>query len=218
MKSNENLQKDVQSAIRWEPLLSETEIGVIAKDGVITLTGVVDSYAKKMEVENAAKNVSGVKAVAETIEVRYNSPFKKNDTEIAHEILNAWKWTWEVPNDQIKVQVEDGWVTLEGEVEWNYQKQAARKAVENLTGVKGVSNNIAIGSRSKDLIEKKAVEHALARSWFINAQDVHVNVVGNKVKLTGSVHSLYQKEEAARLAWNAPGVFAVDNELAVEHN
>jgi len=215
MKTNEALQMDVQNAIKWEPLLNAAEIGVTAKDGVITLTGVVDSYTKKTEAENAAKNVIGVKAIAEEIEVNYGSLFKKNDTEIATEVLNAWQWKWEVPNDKIKVKVQSGWVTLEGEVEWNYQKEAAKNAVANLTGVKGVSNHITIISGSKDAIEKSAVESALARSWSINDHDVKVNVAGNKVKLTGIVHSLYQKEEAGRLAWNAPGVRAVDNELAV---
>ena len=217
MKNNEQLQKDVQDAIKWEPLLNAAEIGVTVKDGVVTLTGVVDSYSKKIEAENAAKNVTGVKAIAETIEVNYGSSFKKNDTEIANEILNAWKWNWEVPNDKIKVKVEGGWVTLNGELTWNYQKDAAKKAVENLSGVKGVSNEITIKSESKDAIEQSAVECAIERSWSIDDEDIKVNVAGNMVKLTGSVHSLYQKEEAERLAWNAPGVWSVENELAVDY-
>jgi len=218
MKSNENLQKDVLNAIKWEPLLNAAEIGVTAKDGVVTLSGVVDSYAKKVEAENAAKNVDGVKAVAETITVNYGNSFSKNDTEIANEVLNAWKWNWEVPNDKIKVKVESGWVTLEGELNWNYQKDAARKAVQNLTGVKGVSNNIVIKSDSKDAIERSDVEDALERSWTIDDKHIKVGVTGNNVRLTGSVHSLYQKDEAGRLAWNAPGVWSVDNELDVIYN
>ncbi len=218
MKSNENLQKDVMNAIKWEPLLNAAEIGVTAKDGVVTLSGVVDSYAKKVEAEHAAKNVDGVKAVAETITVNYGSSFSKNDTEIANEVLNAWKWNWEVPNDKIKVKVESGWVTLEGELNWNYQKEAARKAVQNLTGVKGVSNNIVIKSESKDAIERSDVEDALERSWSIDDKHITVGVKGNNVKLTGSVYSLYQKDEASRLAWNAPGVWSVDNELEVIYN
>lgn len=215
MKSNEELQKDVQNAIKWEPLLNAAEIGVIAKDGVITLTGVVDSYSKKTEAENAAKSVTGVKAVAKNIEVNYGSSFKKNDTEIANEVLNAWKWNWEVPADKIKVKVESGWVTLEGELEWNYQREAAKKAVAHLTGVKGVSNNINIKSESNDTVEQSAVECALERSWSIDDEDVDVNVKGNRVTLTGTVSSLYEKDEAGRLAWNAPGVYSVDNELLV---
>jgi osmotically-inducible protein OsmY len=214
-KSNEDLQKDVQNAIKWEPLLNAAEIGVTAKDGVITLSGSVDSYTKKTEVENATKNVTGVKAIAGAIEVIFGSSFKKNDTEVANEIMNAWKWNWEIPNEDLKVRVENGWVTLDGEVEWNYQKEAAKKAVENLTGVKGVSNDITVKSETTEAIEKSAVESALSRSWAINSHDVKVDVIGNRVKLTGTVHSLYQKDEAARLAWNAPGVWSVDNELAV---
>lgn len=122
-------------------------------DGIVILSGVVDNYAKKTQAENAAKNVSGVKAVAETIEVNFGSSFVKNDTEIATEVINAWRWNWEIPEANIKVKVEGGWVTLDGEVEWNYQKEAAKKAVINLTGVNGVSNNISIKSESHDAIE-----------------------------------------------------------------
>ncbi|MEO8086535.1 MAG: BON domain-containing protein [Bacteroidota bacterium] len=217
-KSNEDLQKDVLNAIKWEPLLNAAEIGVTAKDGVITLTGVVDSYSKKVEAENAAKNVIGVKAVAEEIEVNYGGSFKKNDTEIASEVMNSWKWNWNVPNDKIKVKVESGWVTLEGELQWNYQKDAAKKAVENLTGVKGVSNNITLKSETKDAIEKSDVEAALARNWSLGNIDINVEVSGNRATLTGAVNSIYQKEEAGRLAFNAPGVWSVDNELVVEHD
>jgi osmotically-inducible protein OsmY len=216
MKTNEELQKDVQNAIKWEPLLHAAEIGVTAKDGVITLTGVVDSYSKKTEAENAAKNVIGVKAVAEEIEVNYGGSFKKTDTEIANEVLNAWKWNWEVPADKIKVKVEGGFVTMEGEVEWNYQKEAAKKAVANLTGVKWITNHITIKSESKDAVEQSAVECALERSSSVDDREVDVNVTGNRVKLTGTVHSIYERDEAGRLAWNAPGVYAVENDLLVD--
>jgi osmotically-inducible protein OsmY len=216
MKTNENLQTDVQNAIKWEPLLNAAEIGVTAKDGVVTLTGVVDSYAKKLEAEHAAKNVVGVRAVAEEIEVSYGSSFRKNDTEIASEILNAWKWNWEIPSDRISVKVENGRVTLDGVLEWNYQKEAAKRAVDNLIGVRGVTNRIKIKSETNDAVEKVAIEHSLARSWSIDTENVFVNVAGNHVKLTGVVGSLFQKDEASRLAWNAPGVSSVDNELIVD--
>lgn len=216
MKNNEELQRDVQAAIQWEPLLNAAEIGVTVKDGVVTLTGTVDSYAKKVEAENAAKNVNGVRAVAESIQVNYGNDFKTSDTEIATAILNAWKWNWEVPDKKIKVRVENGWVTLEGELHWNYQKSEAKKSIERISGVKGVSNSIVIKSESKDTIEKKAVELALGRSWSIDTNNIMVEVENNNVKLTGSVFSLYQKEEAGRLAWNAPGVWSVSNELLVD--
>jgi osmotically-inducible protein OsmY len=219
MKTNEELQKNVQDAIKWEPLLSAAEIGVTVDNGVVTLTGTVDIYSKKTEAEDAAKNVAGVKAVVEKIEVKYSSTWaKKDDNEIATEILHALKWNWRVPTDKVKVQVEKGWVTLGGELEWNYQREAAKDAVRNLLGVTGVSNNITILPEAQDLIEKKNVESALRRNWWsVNDSDITVKVLGNKVTLTGTVKSWYQKSEAARIAWNAPGIRTVDNELAVEY-
>ena len=218
MKSNAELQKDVQDAIKWEPLLNAAEIGVTIKDGVVTLTGSVDSYSNKTEAEDAAKNVAGVKAVVEKIEVKYSSTWaKKDDNEIAVEIVNALKWNWRIPNDKVKVRVENGWVTLEGELQWNYQKEAARDAVRDLLGVTGVSNNITIKSESRDLVETRAIESALRRSWAVGGEDIVVRELDHKVTLTGTVKSWYQKDEAARIAWNAPGVWTVDNELVIEY-
>lgn len=215
MKSNSELQKDVQSAIKWEPAMHAAEIGVTAKDGVVTLSGTVDSYSKKINAENAAKKVQGVKAVAEDITINYGHSFSKNDTEVAKEILDVWKFDWEIPADKLQIKVEDGWVTVEGEVAWKYQETAAINAMKNLVGVTGVSNFIKVKSISKDVAEKEAVEFALKRDWSINSKDVKVEVNENNVKLTGLVHSLYQKDEAERLAWNAPGVQFVENNLAV---
>lgn len=218
MKSNEELQKDVQKAISWEPLLSAAEIGVTAKDGVVTLTGTVDTYAKKIEAETAAKNVAGVTALAEEIKIKFESYGKKDDGDIAKEVVNAYKWNWEVPSDKVKVKVEAGWVTLEGELEWNYQKEAAKKAINSLDGVMGVTNNITIKSETKDAVEKRDIENALERNWSIDEHDIKVKVAGNKVTLNGRVDSFYQKDEAERIAWNAPGVWSVDNELVIEYN
>ena len=163
----------------------------------------------------AAKDVVGVKAVAEDIEINYGASHKQNDTDIATSVMSAWKYNWNVPEDRIKVKVEDGWVKLEGEVPWKYQADAAKNSINNIDGVRGVSNLIKVKSESKDVLEKKDVENALKRNWSINSKDVKVEVNHNRVKLTGLVHSLYQKEEAGRLAWNAPGVWSVENELAV---
>jgi osmotically-inducible protein OsmY len=219
MKNNADLQKDVQDAIKWEPLLNAAEIGVSVKDGVVTLTGTVDNYSKKTEAENAAKSVIGVKAVVEKIEVKFNTDWaKKDDNEIATEILNAWKWNWRIPNNKVKVKVENGWVTLEGELEWNSQKDAAKDSIKNLMGVIGVSNNITIRSETHDEIEKKSIENALKRNWSINDKDITVKVSAHKVTLTGAVSSWYQKDEAGRIAWNAPGVWFIDNELEIEYN
>ncbi len=218
MKTNETLQKEVQDAIKWEPSLHAAEIGVIVKDGIVTLTGTVDSFTKKVEAETAAKNVAGVKAVAENIKIHFESSFAKNDTEIANEIVSAWRWNWNVPDNKLKVKVENGWITLEGNVEWNYEKEAARKSVEKLNGVVGVSNNIILKSTYKDAVEETSITRAFGRSWSLNDNDVKVHVNHNNVKLTGTVSSLYQKDEAARLAWNTPGVWSVENELHVTNN
>jgi osmotically-inducible protein OsmY len=218
MKTNEELQKDVQNAIKWEPLLHAAEIGVTVKDGVVTLTGVVDGYFKKKEAENAAKNVSGVKAVVEEIEIKYSNTFTKTDNDIAHEVLKALKDNWSVSEDNVKIKVEDGWVTLEGELTWNFQKQDAKTAISFLPGVKGVTNEIKIKSDIKDAIEKKDVEKALARSWSLNAKDIEVTVNGTNVKLTGFVDSVYQKDQAEKIVWKTPGIWSIDNDLVVEYD
>jgi osmotically-inducible protein OsmY len=215
MKKNEDLQRDVQEAIKWEPLLHAAEIGVIAQDGIVTLTGVVDSFAKKTEAEHAAKTVKGVKAIVEKIEVDYGNLGKKKDVELAQEVIESFKWDWAIPSDKIKVTVEKGWVTLEGEVNWNYQREAAKKALNGVSGAKGVTNSIQIKAERQDAVEKKAIENALARNSVLDAHLIKVKVAGNHVTLNGEVHSLYQKEEAGRIAWNAPGVWVLDNELVI---
>ena len=168
MKSNEDLQSDVQDAIKWQPLLKAAEIGVTAKNGVITLSGSVNSFTKKLEAENAAKSVVGVKAIIEDIDVKFPNSMVKNDEEIANEVLSALKWNWSVPNENVQVKVEDGWITLEGNVEWNYQREAAKNCVANLIGVKGVSNNIKVKSTTTDQVEQTAIENALSRSWLVD--------------------------------------------------
>lgn len=218
MKNNETLQKDVQEAIKWEPLLNAAEIGVTAKGGVITLTGVVDSYAKKLEAEDAAKSVAGVIAVVEKIEVKFGSSWEKGDDEIVTEVLRALKGSWKVPHELVKVKVENGWITLNGELSWNFQKDAAKNSVNHLLGVKGVTNNITLKSSTHNEIEKRDIEFALGRNWAINDQDIQVIVSGHKVILKGTVSSFYEKDEAERIAFNAPGVWAVDNDLVIEYD
>jgi osmotically-inducible protein OsmY len=218
MKTNEQLQKDVQDAIKWQPLLKAAEVGVTAKDGVVSLTGIVSSFTKKLEAEKAAKGVLGVKAVVEDIHVKFANDINKTDFDLANEVLSGMKWNWSIPNDKIQVKVEDGWVTLDGAVEWNYQRDAAKNSAADLIGVKGVINNIKVNSLSADLVEQEAIEKALSRSWMIDDHNIQVKVKGNKVVLRGAVESLFEKDEAARLAWNAPGVNEVDNELAVVYD
>ena len=218
MKNNAALQKDVQDAIKWEPLLNAAEIGVTVKDGVVTLTGTVDSFTKKMEAEDAAKKVAGVKAVVIKIAIKLAHWGKTTDAEIAAEVLRVLKWNWKVPNNKVKVKVEDGLITLEGDLHWNYQREAAKTAIQNLMGVTGVTNNIKIQSESDDAVEKMSIESALRRNWSVNDDDIHVEVSGTTVTLTGTVKSWYQRDEAEKIAWNALGVWSVDNELIVEYD
>ena len=214
MKTNSELQKDVQDEINWAPMVELSDIGVTAKDGIITLTGVVNSYSKKMAAENAAKRVVGVKGVAEEIEIKFGTAGKKSDADIAHSALNAIKWDTNVSEDGIRINVENGYVKLEGEVDWNYQKVQVENDVKHLIGVRGVSNNITL-KKTADKLEKMAVENALDRNAYLNDEDIRVSVEDHKVTLIGCVGSWYDKDEAARVAWSAPGVWSVDNELVV---
>ena len=219
MKNNSELQKDIQESIKWIPLLKNTEIGVSVNNGIVTLTGTVDSYSQKVEAENATKYVAGVKAVVEKIVIKFKTGTAvKDDNELAREIINVYRWNRLVPRDKIRVKVENGWITLEGEVQWNYQREAARDTLINILDVVGVSNNITLKPQIQDNIEKHDIENALQRNWTINNKDIAVKVNGNTIKLTGTVNSWFQRDEAARIAWNAPGVFFVDNELKVNYD
>jgi len=216
MRSDQDLQKDVQDAINWEPLLNIAQVGVTVIDAIVTLTGTVNSYFKKMKAEEAAANVTGIRAVLEKIEVRFDNDDNKTDGEIAMEVLHALKANWQVPYHKIKVKVEDGWVTLEGDVEWKYQADAVKKSVLNLDGVKVVTNHIVVQPETVDELVKGAIERALARNWSMDDQDITVDVLANNVTLYGTVNSYYQKNEAERIAWNAPGVWTVKNELVID--
>lgn len=218
MITDKILQSAVQDAIAWEPLLHAAEIGVTAKDGVVSLTGEVNSYAKKIEAENAAKKVVGVKAVVEKIEVKYAHSWTKSSTQVADEVVAALKSNMSIPKDRITVKVEDGWVTLEGHLPWNYQREAAKIAIHHLPGVRGVTNDIKLKPDTHEEIEKNAVEHAIARTWLLDSNDIEVTVSGSSVTLTGVIHSLYQKDEAARVVWKTPGITQVKNELVVDYN
>ncbi len=215
MKTNSDLQEKVLNALHWEPLLNKAEIGVIANDGIVTLTGFVDSYAKKLKAEATVKNIKGVKAVVEKVEVRFGVDGEATDSEIAREVINAFKWNWEIPNDVIKVKVENNWVTLEGELQWNYQRETAQKLVDNLLGVRGVNNKLTIRTELHDKIEKDLIVEAIERDWSINDDEISVTVLDKKVILTGLVHSIYQKHQVEKIVWSTPGVWFVENNLEV---
>ncbi len=215
MKANSDLQEKVLKALHWEPTLDTSQIGVMVDNGIVLLTGFVDSYAKKLKVEATVKNVKGVKAVVEKVEVRFGIEDEISDSEIAREVVNALKWNWEIPNDVIKVKVENNWVTLEGQLQWNYQRETAQKLVDNLVGVRGVNNKLTIKTELHDKIEKDLILAAIARDWSINDDEIDVTVLDKNVTLTGLVHSLYQKHQAEKIVWSTPGVWYVDNNLEV---
>ncbi|AUC75402.1 BON domain-containing protein [Olleya sp. Bg11-27] len=217
MRTDLSIKVDILDELEWQPSIDETQIGVVVKDGIVTLTGTVDSYVKKREAEKAAKSVVGVKAVAEEIEVQYGETSHKSDTEIATAAVNALKWNISVPSNKIEVKVEDGWVYLSGDVMWDFEKNAAKKAVENLQSVKYVVNNIALKNtvRAEDIKDK--IKKAFERSADIDAKDITVKAEGHNIKLTGKVHTLKEKDDARRTAFYAPGVWSVENELEVEY-
>jgi osmotically-inducible protein OsmY len=212
MKTNAELQLDVQNAIKWEPLLHAAEIGVTAKDGVVSLTGEVDSYIKKMEAENATKRVIGVKALIEQIEVKIPRKLVKTDSEVANRALKALKRIRSLPKNKVTVKVENGNVTLSGELPWNHISVDAKNALRHLSGINSVTNDIKIVSESHNAIEEKDVKNALKRS-FIYDSDINVKVSGTAVILFGTAISWHQKEEAERIAWKTPGIWHVNNEL-----
>jgi len=216
MKTDAELQSDVERAIQWEPQLHLAKIAVTVDGGVVSLAGYVDSYAKKLEAENAAKRVHGVRALVENIEVQFPSNWAKTDAEIANEVLDVLRAAWLVPIDKIGIKIENGWVTLDGDLQWNYQREAARNAVNYLIGIKGVTNNIKVKSDTSNVIEKKDIEDALKRS-AIDDSNLLVMVSGSIVTLSGKVNSWYQKEEAERIAWNTPGIWEVNNELSIDY-
>lgn len=215
MKTDVEIKNDVLDELAWQPNINETEIGVAVEKGVVSLSGTVDSYTKKMAAEKAAKSVKGVKAVAEDIEVIYGAEYKKSDKEIAQAVVNALKWNISVPDDGIQVKVEDGWVYLSGEVRWAYQKNAAKMAVQDLLGVKYVANSIALKQVIKPFEIKEKIKKSFERLADVDAKNVSIDVEGHTVKLRGKVHSLAEKDEARKRAYYAPGVYKVENELEV---
>lgn len=216
MKTDSQIQKDVMDELKWQPFLNSSEIGVAVKGGIVTLSGNVDTYSKKLAAEKAAKKVIGVKAIAEDIQIGVSPVYRKTDTEIAAAVYNALKWHSAVQEDHIKIKVEDGIVTLEGEVEWRYQRDNARFAIQNLSGVRSVINLIIVKPKISPFELEQKISAAFLRSATIDSSKVNVSVSGSEVTLTGKVRSVAESEDAENAAWAAPGVYSVKNRLSVE--
>jgi osmotically-inducible protein OsmY len=217
MKNDVDLQRDVFDELKWEPAVHSTDIGVIVKDGVVTLEGVVDSYPEKWAAERAAKRVSGVKALALELEVKLPGFGRQTDADIAEAAENALKWDVLVPQDRIKVTVEKGFLTLEGQVDWEFQSSAAKRAVQYLTGVNGVANAITVKPNVAPIDVKAKIEAALKRNAILDAQQIKVQADGGKVTLRGNVRSWAERDEAEAAAWAAPGVNEVTDFIAVTY-
>ena len=215
VRTDVDIQQDVLAELKWEAQLQPNEIGVSVKDGVVTLTGYVDSYLKKWAAEDAAHRVRGVTAVANDIEVRLPSTSERTDTDIAAAAVRALEWDAFLDVDKLEVTVSKGWVTLKGTVEWQYQKEDAERAVRRLTGVKGVTNAITVKPKLSAHELKEKIEDALVRNAQVDAEHIRVETQGSKVILKGTVRSWAEREAAARAAWSAPGVSWVDNQIIV---
>jgi osmotically-inducible protein OsmY len=216
MKTDSQIQTDVMQELKWDPSVTHEHIGVAVSDGIATLSGTVPTYIEKSAAEKAAQRVSGVKAVVEKIEVKLPGSFKRGDQEIAKAIVNHFIWNVQVPDDLVKPSVEDGWVDLSGEVEWDYQRSAAEKCARGLTGVIGVTNKITIKAKKvQPEVVKEKIETALKRKAEREARRISVAVNGGKVILSGNVSSFSEMRDARGAAWSAPGVTSVENNLHV---
>ncbi len=215
MSKDIEVRNAVLAELAWEPRLDAAHVGVTANAGIVALTGHVETFAQKVAATEAAWRVRGVNAVAEEIEVRLPFAMKRGDEEIAAAAVDRLAWDVSFPKDSIKVEIEKGWITLTGEVIWNYQKVAAEENVRFLLGVVGVSNHIAIKPRVDTTNVGDDIMHALHRSWFFDPRTVFVTADRGAIKLTGTVKSWHDRQVAAATAWAAPGATAVVNEIRV---
>lgn len=215
MKTDSQLQSDVIAELKWQPSVHASQIGVAVKDGVVTLSGEVSSYVEKIDAERAAQRVTGVKALAVGMEVKLSAFGKRDDADIARSADNVLEWMTSASDSAIKVMVEKGWVTLSGDVDWQYQKLAAAQSIRHLMGVTGVSNQISIKPKISLSMVKSEIEAALARRAKADAAKISVEVQGNSVTLTGAVNSWSERDSATSSAWGTPGVHNVIDKMTL---
>jgi osmotically-inducible protein OsmY len=215
MRLDSDIKRDVEDELRWDPDIDATDIGVTVRNGVVTLTGFVRSYAQKTQAEVDAKRVAGVSAVANDIEVRLPAIDARPDPEIARDAVSALKSELPYSSEKIKVVVKNGWITLEGAVEWNYARERAQSAVKRVRGVMGVTNSIVLKPTVAPHEIRRKIEDALRRSAELDASRITVEANGGEVILRGTVKSWAERQEAERAAWAAPGVTRVDNRVTV---
>jgi osmotically-inducible protein OsmY len=215
MRTDADIERDVKDELQWDPDLDATDIAVSVKKGVVTLSGFVRSYTDKYEAEAAAKRVAGVLGVANDIEVRMPSVDERPDPEIARDVVSAIKSQLPISSEHIRVVVKNGWVTLEGKAEWQYQRSTAESAVRRIKGVKGVTNLIQLKPRTEPEDIKRKIQEAFKRNAELDANRIQVETHGGEVVLKGTVRSWIEREEAERVAWSAPGVTRVEDHIVV---
>jgi osmotically-inducible protein OsmY len=214
--SDTSLRQDIIDELDFEPSVNAAHIGVAVDDGVVTLSGHVCSYAEKMAAERAARRVKGVHAIAQEIEVRYPSDKKTADDEIAGRALAVLRWNTVIPPDSVQIRVQDGWVTLTGEVDWQFQRIAAESQIRRLSGVAGLMNSITIKPHAQTADIKTKIEEALKRSAEVEARNIRVSRIGDtRIALEGTVHDWQEREAVTNAAWSAPGVLSVEDRLTI---
>jgi osmotically-inducible protein OsmY len=213
--SDRSLRQAVEDELEWEPSIDAEHIGVTAEDGVITLSGHVGTYAEKLAAENTVKRVKGVRAIAQEIEIRFPNDKKISDDQIAKRALDIIAWDSTIPDGKVQILVQNGFVTLNGEVEWFYQRDSAENSIRRLSGVKGILNNIKIKSRAHASDIKERIETALKRNAEVEAGTIRVSVLNGRVTLDGKVKAWYERDLAERTAWSAPGVVSVEDHINI---